>query len=115
MLEKAVPVFSPPTFSELKSRLWLPIFDRYLTLELRRSILHDLNAASLWIDLPPEIACNSLCRDHEDDMFIHTALAAKAMWLVTGDKDLLELSSPPGLRILSPAAALGLSEPPWNK
>uniref|UniRef100_UPI003342BD45 hypothetical protein n=1 Tax=Castellaniella defragrans TaxID=75697 RepID=UPI003342BD45 len=40
-------------------------------------------------------------------MFLHTALHSKAEWLVSGDKDLLEL--PPadwGFEILSPVQAL---------
>ena len=32
------PVFSPETFAELKQRLWLPKFDRYVSMEDRRQL-----------------------------------------------------------------------------
>ncbi len=108
VLECARPVFSPATFSELETRLWKPKFDRYLSMELRRRILHDLNGAAHWVELPSEIP--SWCRDAGDDKFIQTALAASAPWLVTGDRDLLEVPTVAGLRILTPAEALSLPE-----
>lgn len=114
VLEHAVPVFSPPTFAELETRLWLPKFDRYVSLELRRRILHDLSAAAIWVDIPPYIGETSHSRDPNDDMFIHTALAAKVHWLVTGDLDLLELSCIQDLQIVSPAAALQTDHAPWT-
>jgi putative PIN family toxin of toxin-antitoxin system len=110
VLEKGVPVFSPETFSELEQRLWRPKFDRYLSLALRRRILGDLNAASLWITVTPGLAARSWCRDADDDKFIHTALASQAPWLVTGDRDLLDVSPWPDLRILAPAEALTIPE-----
>jgi putative PIN family toxin of toxin-antitoxin system len=106
VLEHGLPVFSPATFAELETRLWRPKFDRYLSMDLRQRILHDMNAAAHWVDVPPEIAAQTYCRDVDDDKFIHTALAAQAPWLVTGDQDLLEVSLAPGLCILSPADAL---------
>jgi putative PIN family toxin of toxin-antitoxin system len=45
----------------------------------------------------------SLCRDPEDNMLLECCLAAKANFLITGDKDLLEMRSLPfGLKIFSP-------------
>ena len=108
VLERGIPVFSPATFAELEERFWRPKFDRYLSMELRRKILHDLNAAAHWVDVPARIATQRFCRDSDDDKFIQTALVAQAPWLVTGDRDLLEAPALPGLRILSPAAALRL-------
>lgn len=108
ILDHRLPVFSPATFAELQTRLWRPKFDRYLSLEARQRILHDLNAAAYWVDIPPELAARAWCRDAEDDKFIQTALAAQAAWLVTGDRDLLDLTPVPHLRILAPAEALKL-------
>ena len=104
------PVFSFATFAELESRLWRPKFDRYLSMEYRRRLLHDINAVANWVDIRPEIASQHYCRDVDDDKFIHTALSANAGWLVTGDQDLLDVPLVPGLRILSPAEALQLPE-----
>lgn len=112
-LGKGLPVFSNDTFTELESRLWRPKFDRYLTLEQRQRLLHDMAAIAHWVELSPAIAALSYCRDGDDDKFIHTALAAEAKWLVTGDQDLLILQSNPSLSsitILSPDQALSVHE-----
>lgn len=110
VLEQGLPVFSPETFAELETRLWRPKFDPYLSMELRRRILHDLNAAAYWVDVPADIAAKPHSRDVDDDKFIHAALAAQAPWLVTGDQDLLAVPELPGLRILAPADALALPD-----
>ena len=99
-------VFSAPTFAELKDRLWRPKFDRYVTLEQRTRFLRDLESIAGWAEVPPGLAATTYCRDADDDKFIHTALAAQAPWLITGDQDLLMLSDallPQGVRILSPS------------
>lgn len=106
VLAHAVPVLSEPTFAELERRLWLPKFDRYVSMELRQQILHDLSAAAYWTEVPSEIASRTHCRDSDDDKFIHAALAANAIWLVTGDRDLLVVPAIPPLQIISPADAL---------
>jgi len=106
VLDCAIPVFSPETFHELETRIWKPKFDRYLSIELRRSLLHDISAVSLWVDVPSDIACLTFSRDTDDDKFIHAALAAQAEYLVSGDNDLLSVMPPPGLAIHSPADAL---------
>jgi putative PIN family toxin of toxin-antitoxin system len=110
VLEYGLAVFSPATFAELETRLWKPKFDRYLSMELRRRLLHDINAAAFWVDVPPVVASLSYCRDADDDKFIHTALAAQSPWLVTGDRDLLDVPAISGLRILVPGEAILLPE-----
>jgi putative PIN family toxin of toxin-antitoxin system len=107
ILAQGAVVFSAATFQELQTRLWKPKFDRYLSADLRRQLLHDAAAAAVWVEIPPPLAAQTYSRDPQDDMFIHTALAAGAPWLVTGDDDLLAIHpAPPGLHILTPAAAL---------
>jgi putative PIN family toxin of toxin-antitoxin system len=106
VLSRGQAVFTIPTFAELDNRLWKPKFDRYLSIELRHQLLHDLNGATCWVDVSPDQAARTFCRDTTDDPFIHAALAAAAPWLVTGDEDLLILDPPPGLTILTPSAAL---------
>ncbi len=101
------PVFSQATFAELEIRLWRPKFDRHLSMEFRQRILHDLNTAAMWVEVPAT-ATEKFCRDSDDDKFIHTALAAEVPWLVTGDRDLLDVPAIANLRILSPADALKL-------
>src|SRR3990167_1245286 len=50
------PVFTQEIFAELKQRLWLPKFDRYVSIEDRRRLLHEVDTTALWIDVSPEIA-----------------------------------------------------------
>jgi putative PIN family toxin of toxin-antitoxin system len=113
VIQNGQPVFSPETFAELKNRLWQPKFDRYVTIEQRQALLGRLQAIALWVDVPPEIATELFCRDATDNKFIHTALAANAGFLITGDRDLLILSKNVlrrSLRILAPADAVNLPE-----
>ena len=100
-------VFSDAMFLELRTRIHRPKFDRYISLENRQRMLHDLDACAHWVDLglgantPP-----SNCRDPDDDFFIATALQAQAPLLVIGDQDLLDVPPVDGLLILAPAQAL---------
>ena len=103
VLERGALVFSQPTFNELKTRLYRPKFDRYTSLELREAVLHDLSAAARWVEIGEP---GRYCRDRSDDMFIETALAARAGVLVSGDQDLLDAPAIAGLRILTPQQAL---------
>ena len=106
ILARGLPVFSQATFDELESRLWKPKFDRYLSMEVRRQILHDANAAAHWVTIAPELAAQTWSRDADDDKFIQTALAASAPWLLTGDQDLLSVTAPSSVCILTPGQAL---------
>ena len=103
VLERGVLVFSQPTFDELKTRLYRPKFDRYISLELREAVLHDLSAAARWVEIGEP---DRYCRDRSDDMFIETALVARAGILVSGDQDVLDAPAIAGLRILNPQQAL---------
>lgn len=106
VLQNGIPVFSKATFAELEARIWKPKFDRYLSMETRRAILHDANAVAHWVDIPPTLATQTYSRNPDDDKFIHTALAASAAWLVTGDQDLLVIEAELPVRKLTAAEAL---------
>ena len=108
LLADAQIVFSEKTFAELKSRIWKPKFDRYITMERRHSLLHDFNAVALWVDISAQIASVRYSRDATDDAIIHAANVAGAMRLVTGDDDLLCLDPIAGInvRIVTPRCAL---------
>lgn len=100
-------LWSEATFAELQARLWKPKIDRYISLEDRRSFLQDARAIGTWVAPAPAVTAQKYSRDPTDDMFIHTALAGGARLLVTGDQDLLTLPPLQGLKILTPAQALG--------
>ena len=99
-------VLSKDTFSELQTRIFKPKFDRYLSLETRKRILHDVSAAAFWIDVPNDLAAQRYCRDSDDDAFIRAAIAADACAIVSGDLDLLVLDPIGAVRILPPRLAL---------
>lgn len=99
-------VFSAATFDELETRLWRPKFDRYITLEDRKLVLHDLAAVAEWVEPDAELCAAAFSRDRDDDKFVHAARAAGAAWLVSGDADLLDLKQVEGTRIVTPAGAL---------
>ncbi len=106
VLASGVPVFSDATFAELETRIWKPKFDRYLSMEARQGILHDARALAHWVDIPADMAVQRYSRDGDDDKFIHTALMGSALWLVTGDQDLLVIEGDLGVRIVAPAQVL---------
>ncbi len=110
VLAAGVPVFSNDTFAELSSRIWKPKFDRYLTMETRQGILHDARALGHWVEIPQHISALRFSRDQDDDKFIHTAMAGAAMWLITGDQDLLSIEADLGVRIMDSAQALLLPD-----
>ena len=96
-------VFSQATLDELRTRLYRPKFDRYISLETRERLLHDFNASAHWVDIGEPAV---YCRDRDDDKFIETALKAQANYLISGDNDLLEVAALPDLQIISVQQAL---------
>lgn len=105
VLQRARLVFSRATFGELETRLWRPKFDRYVSMETRRLLLHDLGAVAHWVDAE---AGPQRSRDRSDDAFIDAALAAGAALIASGDGDLLELKVVDGVSIVKPARALAI-------
>ena len=105
VLATAQILFSEATFAELESRLWRPKFDRYLTMETRKLLLHDFRAVGIWLEIPQDAGSRKFSRDADDDKFLHTALAGGAGVLVSGDADLLDLGLLESVHILSPAKA----------
>lgn len=106
VLAHGVPVLTPQTFEELRSRLHKPKFDRYISLEQRHALLRDLQACALWVEVPKAISHQTFSRDPDDDAFIHAALAGQAHWLVTGDADLLSVTQSLPFSMATPTVAL---------
>lgn len=98
-IEHGLLLFSQETFAEFETRLWRPKFDKYITLEQRKSILHDLDMIALWVEITAK-KCYS--RDPDDDKFIETARIGQADFLISGDSDLLDLGAVDDIPILSP-------------
>ena len=108
VLQHGCILFSEATFAELETRLWRPKFDRYVSIEIRKLLLHDLSAAAQWVEPSAfDLAAHAnFSRDADDDKFIHLAIAAGADLLVSGDEDLLSLHPVQDIPVLAPRAAL---------
>ncbi|AFZ53942.1 putative toxin-antitoxin system toxin component, PIN family [Cyanobacterium aponinum] len=93
-LEKAYGQFtivqSEETYQELKTRIYKPKFDKYISNAEREDFLTAMQNNSLFIQTISKI---SDCRDMEDNKFLELAKDAQAICLITGDKDLLTLKS----------------------
>lgn len=106
LLQSSRLVFSGQTFAELETRIWKPKFDRYLSPETRKGLLHDFSAAGHWVEIPQELSDNRWSVDEDDDHFIRAAMASGARRLITGDTDLLVLKEIGALQICTPRTAL---------
>ena len=65
-----------------------------------------LRLKTVWVEPAPLGKPRS--RDPKDDPFIACGIAARARFLVTRDRDLLDLGKPFGLEMVTPAAFLAL-------
>ena len=96
-------LFSDETFEELRSRFHRPKFDRYVGREVRAVYLAQLEAVSGMVSIA---GAKLGCRDPDDDKLLETALMGESDCLVTGDRDLLEMSPFNDIPILTPAGFL---------
>ena len=101
-------LFSNNSFHELQSRLLRAKLDRYVGREGRVLYLVQIKAVSEWVSIT---GAKLGCRDPDDDKILETALMGDADCLVTGDQDLLEMSSFGGIPIVSPVTFLELHRP----
>lgn len=98
--ENGTLLFSDETFDELQSRFFRPKFDHYVSRQDRAVFLAQLEAVSEWVSIT---GAKLGCRDPDDDKLLETALLGNADCLVTGDRDLLEMSPFHGIPIVTPA------------
>lgn len=105
---EATLLISDATMYELADVLARPKFDRYLSLEDRKSFLQRLSYIAEFV---PIIQLVSECRDPKDDKFMEVALNGRADVIITGDADLLALHPWRKISILSPAQYLKSRSP----
>ena len=103
--ENGVLLFSDETFNELRSCLHRPKFDGYVGREGRAVYLAQLETVSEWVSI---VGVKLGCRDPDDDKLLETALMGEADCLITGDRDLLAMSSFHDIPILTPGGFLDL-------
>jgi uncharacterized protein len=87
--EQFTPLVSKPTVTELIRVLAYPKFK--LTSLDREDLLADYLPYCQTVSMPTELPQIPLCRDPFDEPFLHLALVGQAEYLVTGDRDLLNL------------------------
>lgn len=93
-----IPLVSTETFAEFRAVLSYPKFKLS-----KREISAILNDEVLPYIEPIEITNpqNGICRDPHDDMFLSTATCGNALYLITGDQDLLVLKTHGTVQILT--------------
>jgi putative PIN family toxin of toxin-antitoxin system len=84
------PLASRATASELVRALAYPKFN--LSLEEQSDLLADYLPYCTTVRIPSDLPRIPTCRDPRDRPFLELAAAGRAEYLVTGDKDLLDLS-----------------------
>jgi uncharacterized protein len=107
VLNRTQPLVSDDTMTELADTLSRPKFDPYVSREDRRTFFELFARVAEWVTVTTTIR---VCRDPKDNPFLELAVDGKADWIITGDKDLLQLSPFQGTSIITPAAALVLPE-----
>ncbi len=98
-------IFSDETYEEFSTRIWRPKFDPYISREKRKSLLMDFSNIADWFEISGDLKA---CRDPDDDKFLELAIKANAWILVSGDRDLTDLSEIEGIPIVTPAKCLAL-------
>jgi len=86
-----------------------PVFAEYRRSALKREAKYQINPRPILNYLEqsarkvePIIFSEPISRDPSDDIFIATALAAKASYVITHDPDLLALEKPFGIEMIRP-------------
>lgn len=99
-------ISSPALLAELARVIDRPKFDVILarTNTSRAQTLAEVRLLAEVIDPPP--LAQPVCRDPDDDAVLALAIAAQADVVISGDDDLLCLTSFEGIPILAPAQAL---------
>jgi putative PIN family toxin of toxin-antitoxin system len=93
------PAISKETFEELTAVLHYPKLALAAD-EIRAIVDNEILPYFEVIDIEEKI--DGVCRDPYDDMFLSVAVNAGASWIVTGDKDLLELGMYGEIKIVTP-------------
>ncbi len=81
---------SEEIYQELKTRIYKPKFDKYISDIERQDFLDAVKKYSQFIEVKSQI---NICRDPDDNKFLELAKDANAEFLITGDQDLLSLTT----------------------
>ena len=92
-------LLSDATFSELNTRLLRSKFDTYVSKETRQRFITNLSLKAEWVEISESIQA---CSDPDDNKFLELAVCGKTDYLVTGDRELLDLGIFQGVSIVTP-------------
>jgi putative PIN family toxin of toxin-antitoxin system len=104
-IAQATILASLETLHELEDVLLRARFERYQAIAVRRKFLETIEPYFEPISVRTRI---SICRHPKDDKFLELAMDGRADLIITGDNDLLVLSSFEGIPIITPMQYLGL-------
>jgi putative PIN family toxin of toxin-antitoxin system len=102
---KIMPVLSKETFAEFKTVLEYPKFSLTVQ-EIKVIIEEEVLPYFEVIEITDNI--KGICRDADDDKFLACALSASADFIVTGDRDLLDMGKYKSIRIVSASVPIGI-------
>ncbi len=108
---RAEVVISDEILNELHRTIYLPKLFRYFRLpsdERRQHLLDDLRRAAIHVS--STLKFSVVERDPDDNRVLEAAVAGEADYVVTGDKDLLELRQFRGIQIMTPAQFVAILE-----
>jgi len=98
---------SEATLEELAQTVARDKFEPYARLADRQEFFRLYARMAEWVPISTSVRA---CRDPKDDKFLELAVDGQAQMIVTGDKDLLDLSPYRNIQILKPAAALAMPD-----
>lgn len=91
-------VFSNELIHEFLAVATRPKFQKYFTDQDIQQLLRALEKFAIFVEVNSAI---ELCRDYKDNFLLNLAVDSKADFLVTGDRDLLELKKIGNAKILT--------------
>jgi putative PIN family toxin of toxin-antitoxin system len=95
---KFIPLLSKETFNEFKTVLEYPKFS-LTTQEIKVIIEEEVLPFFEIVEVAGKIS--RMCRDSDDDKFIACAVSASADFIVSGDRDLLDMGKYKSVKIIS--------------
>lgn len=96
-------IASRDTIAELTKVFMKKKFEKYLPILVRQFLMAKYEKGILIFSVNEKVA---ICRDPDDNKFLALAKSAKASVIVSGDPDLLALSSFENIPIITPAEFL---------
>jgi uncharacterized protein len=81
---------SDETYQELVTRIYKRKFDKYISDQEREDFLRVVKHHSQFVKVESQV---EICRDIDDNKFLELAIDSNAVFLITGDRDLLSLKA----------------------